>query len=128
MGGLYNFVNNYLSRKGNGKSAIDLALNDEYLVELFIYIFENGEALDNEHFYITDVNKASEILKINILDFINHILHKNTIVHIIGEEEDEFIESYIMFDGTYYTICIDEPFIMFNENLSEIKIISGLPS
>lgn len=125
MGGLYNFVNNYLSRKGNGKSIKDLAINIDYLDGLNDYIVDNGELLANDIFYITDANKVSEILKVNILDFINYILHINPLVYFIDDEYGEGV-SYVKIElsGTDYCIKLfNEPFIIINEDLSEIKFI-----
>lgn len=125
MKGLYNFVNNYLSRKGNSDSIDKYEIDSQKIINLQEYIKENGEQLDSYIKYITDVNKVNEILEIDVLGFIKQIINKYPFVFIKQDGFGMLVPVSIKYYYGYVIILGEYPFCIFNEDLTDIKFVQA---
>lgn len=108
---LQNAVNNYITNKGGGKDykPIDYIVNTEDVITLCNYINQNGQEDDHGR-YITDIDKASEILKVNLN---NAVKAKMYYGRLIQKDKDEdgynvliYLEDDIIYEENNIITCI----------------------
>lgn len=129
---LQNAVNNYITNKGGGKDyqPIDYIVNTEDVIALARYIDENGQVDDDNDRYITDIDKAQEILKVNLNDAVKamlsygHLIQKGknedgfngldySSADIFTEDNNTFIKTYgYGSGGIYVTKTIDKIYFL----------------